>query len=280
MMKQVLLTIGAIVLAAMTLQAQVQTPAPSPSVKMEQAVGMSTVTLEYSRPGVKGRTVFGDLVPFDKIWRTGANRATKVTFSKDINFNGKEVKAGTYAMYTIPGKDSWTVMLNTDLSIGGNVAKYSTDTEVHRSTVKPNMMDTKMESFMIFVDNLRDASADLVLAWDQTAVVIPMKIDTDKDVMASIERTMAGPSANDFYASALYYYNNDKDMDQALKWISKAADMRPEAYWVATWKARILDKMDKRDEAVSTAKKAMEMAEKAGNMDYVKINKGIIKGGK
>ncbi|MCI4668842.1 MAG: DUF2911 domain-containing protein [Bacteroidia bacterium] len=257
--------------------AQVSTPAPSPFVKMEQSIGMSKVTLEYSRPGVKGRSIFGDLVPYDKIWRTGANQATKITFADDVVFNGSKLKKGTYALYTIPTKDKWTIMLNDDLTIGGNVARYSTDTEVHRSTAKSMQMSEKMESFMIFFDDLRDGSANLYIGWDKTIVQIPVEFSTDDMVMANIKRTMNGPSANDYYRAAVYYYNNDKDMDQAYEWINSATEKNPEAFWMATWKARILQKMGKKKDALTAARMALDLSKKAGNEDYMKINNDIIK---
>lgn len=267
-----------LIIAFSFVSAQLRTPSPSPSIKMEQQVGLETITLDYSRPGVKGRKIFGELVPYGKIWRTGANQATKISFSSDVTFNGKEVKKGTYAMYTIPGKDEWTIMLNEDLTIGGNVARYSEDTEAHRSTVKPATMDVKTESFLILFDELRDASAKLYLMWDNVIVEVPMEFNTDKQVMSAIDRTMAGPSAGDYYQAAVYYYNNDKDLAKANEWITKASDMNPNAYWVATWKARILAKQGKKKEAMAAAEAAMKKAEKAGNKDYVKINSEIIKG--
>ncbi len=258
------------------LKAQVETPAPSPMVKMEQSVGLTTLGLEYSRPSVKEREIFGSLVPYGKIWRTGANQSTKITFGDDVVFNGKKVKAGTYALYTIPGEDSWTLMLNSDLSIGGNVAAYKEATEVHRSTTTTQDFPSMIESMLIYIDDLRDGSATFNLVWAKTHIQVPIDLDTDENVMASIKATMAGPSANDYYRAALYYYNNDKSIAKAEEWITKASDMRPEAYWVATWKARILKKAGKTEKAKKTAKMALGMAEKAGNQDFVKINKDML----
>ncbi len=260
-----------------TVEAQIQTPRPSPMSKVEQEVGLSTISLDYSRPSMKGRTIFGDLVPYGQIWRTGANQATKITFSDDATFGGKAVKAGTYALYTMPGKTSWTVMLYNDLSLGGNVAGYDESKEVARFTIAPEALPFEVETFTLGFNNLTDTGASMVLYWEKTILNIPITLEVEKAVMASIERTMAGPSANDYRAAAVYYYTNGKDLDQALKWIDMAL-AGGERYWIVTDKARILAKMGKKAEATAASQKAIALAKEAKNMDYVKINEDIIAG--
>ncbi len=256
---------------------QISTPSPSPAATLTQMVGLTKVEFEYSRPSVKGRTIFGDLVPFDAIWRTGANGATKVTFSSDVKLEGNSVTAGSYALYTIPGESSWTVMLYNDLSLGGNVGSYKAENEALRFKVTPQSMPFSAESFVINMDNLTANSATIYLIWDKTMVPINLEVLDDAKVMASIERVMAGPGANDYYQAAMYYYQTDRDIDQALVWIDLALEKGGDRYWIMTNKARILGKMGNKKEATTVARRAKEMAKEAGNEDYVKINDGLIK---
>ncbi|MEL6653235.1 MAG: DUF2911 domain-containing protein, partial [Bacteroidota bacterium] len=267
-MKNVFAPVLALMLALgfmMNAEAQISAPAPSPSAKVEQAIGLATFSLDYSRPAMRGREIYGGLVPFDKIWRTGANRSTKISLDRDAKIGGKEVKAGTYAIYSMPGKDSWTIMLYSDLSLGGNVNGYDEKNEVTRFTVKPADYPMATESFTMGFNTITGNSANLHILWDKTIVNIPIELDTETEVMASIERTMAGPGMNDYRAAANYYANNGKDMDQALEWINKCLEMGGnERFWMVTDKARILAKMGKKEEAKKAAMMAMELAEKAG----------------
>ena len=265
-------------MAATSLSAQIATPAPSPAASFTQTVGLTNIEVSYSRPGVKGRTVFGDLVPYGQVWRTGANAATTISFSDDVTVEGKPVKAGKYALYTVPGKDSWSVMLYSDLSLGGNVGGYDESKEVVRVSVSPVAMPYSAESFMIAMDEIQNESALLMLIWDKTMVPVKIGVSADDKVIAAIERTMGGPSANDYYQAAVYYYSTDRDMDQALAWINTSIEKGNNRFWVVTAKARILGKMGKKAEAIATSREAMKMAEEAGNQDYLKINADLIAG--
>jgi tetratricopeptide (TPR) repeat protein len=224
---------------------------------------------------MKGRTIFGDLVPYDKIWRTGANSGSKITFSDAVKLQGKDVPAGTYTLYTKPGKSTWTVMLYKDNRLGGNVAGYDEANELTRFTVSPQTLPFKVETMSFMVGDLTDNGANIYLMWEDVAVVMGLEVEVDKMVMASIDRTMAGPSSNDYYQAAVYYYNADKDMNKALSWINKSLE-GGERYWIMTWKARILAKMGNKSEAIATSKKAIALAEEAKNEDYIKINKDLI----
>ena len=259
---------------SLSLSAQIRTPQPSPTTSFEQAIGLSSISMEYSRPGVKGRTVFGDLVPYGKIWRTGANASTKITFSDSVMLAGNKGEAGTYALYTIPGEKEWTVMLYNDLGLGGNVAGYDEENEYLRFTVKPQGFPMKVESMTFMVQNLTTNSGVLVLVWEETMVPMSIEVEVDAPVMKQISQVMAGPSANDYFRAAVYYYESDRDLDQALEWVDQSLATR-EAFWVMTWKARIQAKMGDYEAANATSKTAMGLAEKAGNADYVKINKDL-----
>ncbi len=258
---------------------QVNTPAPSPTSTVEQEFGLSTVTIEYSRPGVKGRTVFGDLVPYGKVWRTGANASTKISFSSDVKLEGNDVPAGKYALYTIPGETEWTILIYKDLNLGGNVAAYDEANELVRFKVTPVKMGMSVESFTIDINDLRDDSATLGLIWSDVYVPIKMSIDTKSAVIAQIERFAENPKralANNYYSAAGYYLSIDKDLDKALEWITEAVQIRPEAFWISRRKALIEAKLGKYKEAIKTAEMSKEAAIKAKNDDYVKMNNDSI----
>lgn len=257
---------------SLELNAQLTTPAPSPLVTVSQQLGLGEVTLKYSRPGMKGRKVFGNLVPFDKLWRTGANSRTQIHFSEDMMVEGKEVKAGKYALLSIPGQDSWTVILSDNLN--GSPAALDDDEKTIKFEVTPTDLSPTVETFTLDINDIRDGSATLWMAWENTAVPVKMTLNTEEQVMASIEKTLAGPSKDDYYAAGAYLYSSGKDMDKALEYVEKGMD--DSRFWQVTMRARILAKLGKKEEAMTASKKALELAEKAGNGDYVKINKDLM----
>jgi len=260
-----------LLLSVSQLQAQIQTPAPSPSCKTEQMVGLTTVTLDYSRPSVKGRELFVDVEAWGQIWRTGANRSTKITFSDDVKLEGHDVPAGTYALYSIPGQTDFTIMLYKDLTLGGNVAKYDAANELVRFKVKTQKTQSHVESFHIHVGNLKSNSADIALMWG--AYYIPFKLETEVDakVQKQIDAAMGGPSRGEYYTAARYYLDNDKDMNKALTWI-QAANKMDAKFWQLRVEALILAKLGKYKDAIATANKSTAMAEEAKNTGYPKMN--------
>lgn len=267
-----LIALTVMALWAWSVQAQINTPAPSPSSKLQQTVGLTEVTVEYSRPSVKGRTIFAEdgLVPFGKMWRTGANRNTVITFSDDVKVEGNELKAGSYALYTIPGADAWTVIFYTDTNNWGLPQEWDSSKEAARFVVRP-VEHCFTESFTINIDKLRNESAEIQLIWERTKVPIQLEVDVDSKVMADIKRVMGGPTRGDYYAAARYYYEADKDLEQALEWVRKANELDPR-YWQYRLEAQILAKMRRYDEAIQAAKKSLELAKEAGNEDYVRMN--------
>ena len=266
----------AIAVCSLSLQAQqLKVPAPSPAQTVKQTFGLGEVTVEYSRPVAKGRVIFGDVVPYGKVWRTGANATTKITFSDDVKLEGNDVKAGTYGLYTIPNKDSWEVMLYKDLTLGGNIADYKTENEIVHFKVKPLALSSKMESFTINMDNVLPTSATLVLVWENTLVPISMTTDIDAKVMKNIDATVANDN-RPYFQAASYYYENNKDLKQALTWINKAIEGNPKAFWMTMLKAKIEYKLADKKAGLASAEKTITLATEAKNDDYVAMAKKLI----
>lgn len=256
---------------SMTVSAQVTAPQPSPLAKVEQKVGLTDVTINYSRPNKKGRTIFGDLVPYNEVWRTGANENTKITLSDVAIFGKDTLKAGTYAIFTKPGKDSWDVYFYTDYSNWGTPEKWDDAKVAVKVSVKPTAIGETAESFTIGVDDVDVNGAKLNISWDKTRISVPFAVASDAKVMASIKKTMAGPSANDYNSAANYYLTTKKDLKQALDWSNKAVEMRPEAYWMMRTKSLIQAELGDKAGAIATAKLGVVAAEKGENPDYVKM---------
>lgn len=269
---------GAVAIAALTstsLNAQLKVPAPSPSGTVKQAVGLSDITIEYSRPGVKNRVIFGDVVPFGKVWRTGANAATKITFGEDVKVEGNAVAAGTYAIYTVPNKDNWEVMLYKDLTLGGNVADYKKENELVRFTVKPKTLNDKVETFTIDVADVTPSSANIEINWEKTRVSFSVVSDIDTKIMKSIETNVINDN-RPYFQAASYYYDNNKDLAKASEWVDKAIASNPKAFWMVMLKAKIQAKQNDKKGAVASAEKVITLATEAKNDDYMAMAKKLI----
>ncbi|MDC7998186.1 DUF2911 domain-containing protein [Gilvibacter sediminis] len=261
-----------------TAWGQVNTPAPSPFQKVEQKVGLTDITLEYSRPSMKGRKVFGDLVPYGPVWRTGANANTKITFSSAVTIGGKTLEPGTYALYSKPGEKSWEIIFYSDATNWGNPRQWDESKVAASVSSQVWSMDMPVETFTITFDDLSNNSVNLGIIWENTYVRATIEVPTDDAVMASIDRTMAGPSGNDYYAAAVYYLQEGKNMKQAQEWIDKAISMRKDpAFWMYRQKSLIHAKMGDKQGAIAAAKTSLELAEKAGNKDYIALNQKSLK---
>ncbi|SFB89592.1 DUF2911 domain-containing protein [Spirosoma endophyticum] len=258
-----------------TVQAQLKVPAASPAQTTKQSFALGDITLEYSRPAIKGRTIFGDLVPYDKVWRTGANATSKITFSTDVKLEGKEVKAGTYGLFTIPGKTSWEVMLSKDLNLGANVGDYKKENEVVRVQVKPTTLPYKVETFTINIADIQPNSAVLEIMWDKTRVPVAITADIDQTIVKNIEASLASDKPA-YFEAASYYYDTNKDLKQALGWVTKATEQNPKAFWVMLLKARIELKLKEKASAIASAEKTVALATEAKNGDYVKMANDLI----
>lgn len=271
---QFLLLICLLAGSALTAQAQLKVPVASPLQKVTQGFGLSEVSLEYSRPSAKGRTVFGDLVPYGKIWRTGANNATILTFGEDVKIAGADLKAGSYAVYSIPGEKEWQIMFYSDLKLGGYVSNYDQSKEVLRVTVPVEKTGSMTETFTIGFSNVADTSMDIYIKWENTKITLSVSVEIDTKVMASIDAAMK--DNRPYFQAAMYYMNTGKDLKKALEWINIAADNNPNAYWVMLNKARIQHKLGDHAGAIKTAEAAKEKAASAQNDDYVKMSTEVI----
>ncbi|THH37667.1 DUF2911 domain-containing protein [Neolewinella litorea] len=255
------------------VHAQIQSPPASPGVTMETTVGLTDVSLEYSRPGMKGRTLFAadGLVPYGELWRTGANQATKITFSDPVQVAGKEVPAGAYAILTKPSAQSWDVMFYP--YSGGAWTNYVEMDPAVTVTAKVSEMPHSAETFTIDIRNYTMDGADLVMMWGNTMATLPIVSNAKESVMATIDRVMAGPSANDYFQAATFLSETGADNEKALEYVRKAISMSDNpAYWIVRREAVILNDLGRKQEAVAAAKKSRDLAEKAGNMDYVRMN--------
>jgi len=269
---------GALAIAVMTttsVNAQLKTPAPSPLQTLKQAFALSDITIEYSRPSAKGRVVYGDVVPFGKVWRTGANSSTKITFGEDVKVEGMDLKAGTYALYSVPNKDSWDLMFYKDLTLGGDVANYKKENEVLKITVKPSALTEKVETFAINVAEMTANTAVIELVWEKTRVAFKVTAEIDSKIMKTIENTIIKDN-RPYFTAASYYYENDKDLKLAGEWVDKAIANNPKAYWVVLLKAKIQYKAKDLKGAAVTAEQAKTLAAADQDDAYVKQAEKII----
>jgi hypothetical protein len=269
---------GALLFSAPAVQAQLNTPAASPKSTVQQRVGLTDVTITYSRPSAKGRAVYGGLVPFGKRWRTGANQTTTIKFSDEVSVEGKKVPAGEYGIYTVPDKSEWVVVLSKDTKRGADVDKFLDDQDVARFTIKPYKLGAKVETFTINFADLTPATANVDLQWELTGAKFKVAADVEPKVLAQIDEKVvknANPAANDLAAAALYYYDNGKDLSQALTWIQKANATEPK-FWNVHTEAKIKLKQKDYKGAVASAEQSRTLALAGQNADYVRLNDQLI----
>jgi hypothetical protein len=276
-MKKTTFFLAIALLYCLSAAAQIKTPAPSPVAKISQEVGLTNIEIEYARPSAKGRKVFGELVQYDEMWRTGANASTKVKFGDDVKAGGTSIPKGTYALYTIPSKKEWTIIFYKNTSFWGVPGKEYNEADVAaRFTVPVKTLSETEETFTININNLRNASADIELSWENTKVVVPIQLDTDTKVMSDIKSQMEGPSASTYYQSARYYFEEKKDMNIALGWVQMALDKGGEKFWIVRLKSQILGELGRYKEAIDTANRSTELAKADGNADYPRMNEKSI----
>jgi hypothetical protein len=274
-----LMTLGTVAIMVSASAQQLRTPDPSPSSKLTQSVGLTEITVEYSRPSAKGRKLFGDLVPFGELWRTGANSATKITFSKDVVVGGKDVKAGSYAILTLPGEKEWTLNLYTyeNSNFGTYLQKEAAASVKAPSYMMPE--GATVETFLIDINSITNSSASLDLVWGNTYVGFPINVKTDEEVMKQInglEASMKATQAQNYYSAAAYLLSEKKELEKALNYVNQAVAALPEAFWMSRTQSQILAELGRYQEAVNAAQASMAAAKAANNGQYVKFNEDAI----
>jgi hypothetical protein len=275
-MKKIIFVL-AMMIAHYAIEAQVKTPQASPKSTLTQVVGLTTVEIVYSRPSAKGRDVFNNLVPFGKLWRTGANENTTISFSDDVVIDGKTLAKGKYALYITPRADNWEIVFYTSTDNWGIPEIWDETKVALKTNAKPEMLGRNVESFTIGINNLDNNFAHLELAWEKTLVAIKFEVPTQKTAMASIDKALAGPTAGDYFSSAQYLFQSNGDLVKALTYVNKSLDIsKDKPYYYYRLKSLIQAKQGDKKGAIETAKISLAGAETAKNQDYVKMNKESI----
>lgn len=270
-------------LSASVLHAQeakkLEFPQPSPAASVAERVGVTAVSIEYSRPSVRERKVFGGLVPFGQVWRTGANAATKVTFGTDVKFGGAAVPAGSYALFTIPGENEWTVILSKVVDGQWGSYAYNPKDDQARVKAKPVATAEPIETMTIGLHDLRAGKANLVIAWEKTKVAVEIDTELVARLKPQIEAAMAGSGEKPYFAAAMFFYENDLDLTLARQWIDAAVTQQPDAVWIVYRKGLILKKAGDKDGAMAAARQALDLAAKAqGELkaEYTRLSENLI----
>lgn len=269
-----LFTVSAFCFAACMANAQVRMPQPSSNQHIKQEFGQGTVELNYSRPSAKGRAIYGNLVPYGKLWRTGANAATRISFNEPVQINGKNIDTGSYALYAIPGENEWTLIINKGFKNSGT-SGYTESDDVVRVNVKPVKMNHAVETFTIQFANVEAMKMDIQIMWDKTMVTLPITTDFTSKLRAEIEEAMNGEK-KPYWQAAQFYNDYDKNYPKALENVNKVLESNDKAFWVWLFKARIQEKMGDYAGAITSAEKSLALATEAKNDDYIKMNKELI----
>lgn len=275
-MKKIIIAF-AIIIANFTIEAQVKTPQSSPKSTIMQEVGLTAVEINYSRPSARGRAVFGNLIPFGKVWRTGANENTTVSFSDDVVIDGKNLKKGKYSLYTIPKVESWEIIFYKTTDNWGNPEEWKEENVALRATVKPETLNKSVETFTIGISGLDNNFAFLEIYWENSYAAVKFEVPTQQKATANIEKALAGPTGADYFAAAQFLFQSNGDNAKALVYINKALDMtKDKPFWYNRLKSLIQAKLGDKKGAIETAKASLAAAEIAKNQDYVKMNKDSI----
>lgn len=274
-MKKIILSVLFVASCILSSNAQtLKTPAPSPTQTLKQDFALSNIEVSYSRPSVKGRVIFGDVVPFGKVWRTGANAATTITFGDTVMVGGKKINPGKYGLLTIPNVSEWTIIISSNTTVN-NPADYKQEEDIVRVTSKTSTMVNAVESFTLSFANMKPTSCDLQFLWDKTLVSLPISAEIDARIMKDIDKLVLKDN-RPYYSAAMYYMDNGKDLNKALEWFSKAEEANPKAYWVVHQKANCLAKLGRKKEAIEAANKSIELAKADEDDNYVKLNEKLI----
>ena len=273
-----LLAGGLLLATAAQAQTKLSIPPLSPTTRIHQNFSTSYIDLTYSRPSLRGRTAFGGVVPNGTVWRMGANTITKVRFGEEVKINGQTVPAGAYALLAIPEAKEWTLILNRDTAQWGTY-DYKQALDVLRVKARPTKLAAPVETMSLLVENLKPASADLVLSWDRTQVALPIVADPDRVVMGQIAQAMQGDK-KPYVTAAQYYYNTGKDLAPAIGWLDEAIKASPTSYYAYYWKAKLLQKQGKNQEAIAAANKSLEFVKDDKNevskAEYTRLNQEVL----
>ncbi len=275
-MKKILTTTLVAISLCMNSKAQVKMPAPSPTQTIKQNFAMGSIELNYSRPSAKGRKVFGDLVPLGKLWRTGANEATKIVFSEPVEIGGKKVDSGAYVIYTIPSEENWEIILNKGINNWG-VDGYKEAEDVIRFRIAPVKTKNMVETFTMQFADVKPESCSIEILWEKTIVSIPVTADIKAKLKAQIEQQLQKAEQKPYWEAAQFYFEYDKNLPKALDNVNKAIEGYPKGYWMIIYKAKIQKEMGDIKGAMESSKQSMALAKQEGNEDYVKINKDFQK---
>lgn len=275
-MKKVLLIVFLIVLN-LGAEAQVRIPEMSPKAVVKQVVGLTDVEIVYSRPSARGRSVLGNLVPFGQLWRTGANENSIISFSDDVVINGKTLKKGKYALYSIPNVQTWDVLFYTATDNWGTPKEFDESKVALKVSVNEEALTKPVETFTLAINNLTTNSATLDISWENSYVSLKFEVPTNKLAIASIDKTLAGPTAEQFYTAAQYYYQSNGDIAKGRSYIDKAVEMSKNVpFYYLRLKSLIQAKQGDKKGAIETAKWSISASEAAGNKEYVEMNKASI----
>lgn len=275
-MKKIIIIL-AIIIANFSIEAQVKTPQSSPKASIHQSVGLTDVEIDYSRPSARGRAVFGNLIPFGKVWRTGANENTTVSFSDDVVIDGKTLKKGKYALYTIPKIESWEIIFYKTTDNWGNPEEWKEENVALKATVKPETLNKSVETFTIGINGLDNNFAYLEIYWENSYATLKFEVPTQQKASANIQKALSGPTAADYFSAAQFLFQSNGDTVKALEYINKSLDMsKDKPFWFNRLKSLIQAKLGDKKGAIESAKASLAAAEIAKNQDYVKMNKESI----
>lgn len=275
MKSQINILLILLLLSPVLIKAQINMPSLSPRLKTEQKVGLTNVKLDYGQPSVKGRVIFGGLIPYERLWRTGANSSTKISIDREVEFAGTKVPAGDYSLYSIPGEKKWTIIINKNTGLWG-AGGYNSEEDQVRFIVPSIKLKDKIETFTIYFENFHANGGDMVIAWENTKVVIPVFEDSDEKIYQEIEEKLINAkgeiSPQTYFDAAQFYYQKNKKLDQAVVWFDKAIEMRPKAFWYTYYRAEIAHFMKDNDTAEKKVRECLAMAQ-AGSYDFGYIAK-------
>lgn len=269
-----ILIAGALLFISLFAEAQLKTPAPSPTQSLRQDFGLGNIELAYSRPSVRGRKVYGDLLPYGQVWRTGANSATTISFTDEVIIGGKKIPAGKYGLLSIPGAKQWIMIISKQTDVT-SPADYNVDQDMVRVNVSSVKSKSSTETFTLSIQDIKPTSCNLVLSWEKRSVSLPIQTEIESKIMANIDAAMKTEKPP-YYNAAMYYMDNGKDLNQALVWLDKAIESNATAFWIHYQRANCLAKLGRKEEAKAGAEKSKQLATAAKNGDYVKLNEKLI----